>query len=275
MKTIHKYFIENLVITDENAPSKWTEEDWLKYTKGHACIGYLFTTKDGAFGTFGKILNLYLINRKYYRQSEVDLNELKTSYARFEINCLNYPSQKQYTKRIVFKNPPIEEWLKTKDNWIAKTAKDLSNSWQISYDEALSSIYFIVVKFYHRSDVYMGNLNYIYTGVLNKLRGKERYDKNRLYGKNVISGDSPRYIDKEGNVETWFDTVGVEDTQHLERDYLEFVSELRNFMSKDFSQRELDQIFSVDNVMYLPDSLYVRLLRWRKKHSREEVLKLL
>lgn len=271
-REIHKYFIESLVINDENNPRMWDEADWSRITKGHAVIGYLFSTKKSKFGVFGKTLNLYLINRKFYRKSEVSLNDLRSAEYEFEQKCVQYPNEKQFAKRMVFKNPPIEEWLATKDNWIAKTAKEFADGWQITYDEALSSVYFIIAEFYHRGDIYMGNLHYIYIGVLNKLRMKERHDKNRLYGKNVISGESPRYVDKDGNVESWFDTIGTEDPKYLERDYNDFVDDLKRYMSKDFSPRELDQIFTVPQVSLLPQNLYHRLLRWRSKHTKQEVL---
>lgn len=269
----HKYFIESLIIDlHTNNPVLWSVEDWNKVTKGHAVIGYLFTTKQNKVGSYNKVLNLYLINRKFYRKSEVELPLLRLAFYAFENKCTLYPEPKQYAKRMVFMNPPIEEWLATKDNWIAKLANELTESWQITYDEALSSIYFIVTEFYHRGDVYMGNLSYIYKGVVNKLRMKARHDKNRLYGDNVISGDSPRYIDKDGNVETWFDTIGQDDPQHAERDFLEFKEALKQYMLKDFSVREIDQIFRCEKISYLPQNLYKRLFNWRKKHPMKEVL---
>lgn len=270
----HKYFIESLIINEDNNPKHWTPEDFERVTKGHACIGYLFATKQRKVG-YDKVLNLYLINRKYYRKSEVDNLSIKMAFATFEMKCADYPEDNQYKKRMVFRNPPIEEWLATKDNWITKTANSLAESWQISFDEALSSIYFIVTEFYHRGDVYMGNLNYVYIGVLNKLRMKERHDKNRLYGKNVISGESARYVDKDGNIESWFDTIGEDDPKHAERDTKEFMEDLRRLMSDKFSKREIDQIFNCISVSYLPQNLYKRLLDWRKAHSFKEVRRLL
>ena len=270
MRTIHKYFIESLIINSENDPMQWTSDDWERVTKGHSVIGYLFCTKAVKFGIYGKTLNLYLINKKHHCNSEVNSKDIYFAASEFYNLCMKYPDEKDYTKRMVFKNPPIEEWLATKDNWISKTTKELSESWEMSYDEVLSIVYSTIVEFFHKGTIYMGNLNYIYKGIVNNLRLKERYDKNRLYGDNVISGESARYIDKDGNIESWFDTIGEDDPAHIERDYRDLVDDIKRAMRKDFSEREVEQIFTVSNVGYLPRNLYIRLLKWRSKHNVKE-----
>lgn len=264
---VNKYFIENYVLDGMIAIPNWTEEYFTEVTKGHAVIGFLFSTKPGKFGLKVRTLNLYLINRKYYRKSEVTLSELVKAWVEFEEKCIKYPDLKDHNKRNVFKNPPIEEYFKTKDNWIRKIAKTISEHNFCSYDEAICEINYTICKLYNKPHVYMGNLSYVQTAIWNDLRMVHRHEKIRitLHNKNVVSLYGVIAHNKEGNELTIDDIVGVEDKEHAERDFKEFEEECRNLMRSSFSDRELDQIFE-QKAGYLPMNLYRRLIKWRNKN---------
>lgn len=269
-----KYFIEQFIVDDTNNPSTWTEEEFKERTKDNLVIGYLFLVKEGVkFGPATRLLNLYLIKPKYY-QSEPEKIVVLSDLAKAWDTWMDHMF-KGDEKFMCFQNPPIKEWLNTKENWCMKQADRIVQQWGWTFDDALSQVYWAVMKCYKKGHVYMGNLGYIITAINNSIGMDHRYNKNRLHGGNplVVSGDQQAYQEDDSNdnacCSVW-DTIGKDDPYYAEQDYKQFEADLRALMRADFSDREIDQIFT-QRSGYLPMGLYRRLLKWRKKHSIKEL----
>lgn len=259
-REVHKYFIEtiNLSAFPKN------EVEWTERIRGNACIGYYFGTKDDEL-----IVNLYLIGKKYYHKKEVvSYNEIVDAYAQFCMNCIQYTDAKDYMKRNVFKNPPLEEWFKAKDNWIKKVATKIAKAEIMSFEEAISTINEIVCSLYVKKKVYMGNLNYIETSVWNSLRKHFSREKNKLNMGNQLVVSLFQEVGKEidDTPFTLEEVIGQEAQEILEFNYNEFEKEVRRVMRTTFSEREMDQIFT-QRAGYLPMALYRKLIKWRNNNQ--------
>lgn len=263
-----KYFIETVIINDNNNPGIWNEEKLNKITNGHIIVGYLFTTKNGAFNELGHILNLYLINKKYYRKDIITLEMLKTAYHTFLVKCKEYTDPNQYAKRNVFQNPPIEEWLRTKDNWCKKIAHKIMEFGSYTMLEAMSEIYNTIVRLYNKPHVYMGNLSYVQTAIFNDLKMSHRKEKVYITGnnENVMSLDAVIEVGKDSDAITLYEIIGIEDSAHREQDYKDFENDCRELLRTEFSDREITQIFT-QKAGYLPMNIYRRLLNWRANNK--------
>lgn len=263
MRNSNKYYIEEFTLSNTNNPLTWTEESLLDALKGAKIIGYIFIVKENS----SYRLNLYLIHSGAY--DSVSLSELQIAWTQF-INKLI--TEKSKNKRIVFKNPPLDEWIKTKENWCKQEAYKITKKFNWEFDEALSQVYWVIVKLYQKKTVYMGNLGYLQTAIMNSILRHHRFMRNRLVlgHENVVSGDQwVKLSADDDTLVTVFDTIGVEDPYFAEQEYLDFEQEVRELMRDKFSDRELDQIFT-QRSGYLPMNLYIRLLKWRAKHNIKE-----
>lgn len=254
-RNINKYYIEEFALSNTNNPLTWTEESLLDTLKGAKIIGYIFIVKEN----LSYRLNLYLIRSGAY--DSIPLSELQIAW-----------SQLSKSKRMVFKNPPLDEWIKTKDNWCKQEANKIVKKFHWEFNEALSQIYWVIVRLYQKKTVYMGNLGYLQTAIMNSIRSHHRFMRNKLVlgHENVVSGD--QWVKSSANDDTFvtvFDTIGIDDPHFAEQDYLDFEREVRELMREAFSDRELDQIFT-QRSGYLPMNLYKRLLKWRAKHNIKE-----
>lgn len=273
-----KYFIEQLIISEDNTPDKWTMNEFNLFTKKNACIGFLFSVKKGVkFGPDVKVLNLYLINPEYIVDANNDPIELSFIVAQW-FKFLDNLSNNDVKHKMVFRNPPIKYWLDTKENWCKKQADYVTKKYGWRFDDALSEVYYTVMDLFQKGHVYMGNLGYISNSVANNVKMNHRYNKNRLNGSNplVISGDQTyeEYCGKESNLCSLWDQIGKEDDHVIQDRYEQFEKDLRALMLQDFSNREIDQIFT-QTAGYLPMNLYRRLLKWRKQHPINELRSLI
>lgn len=264
-RNINKYYIEEFALSNTNNPLTWTEESLLNALKGAKIIGYIFIVKEAS----SYKLNLYLIRSGAY--DSIPLSELQIAWSQFIDNLIH---EKSKNKRMVFKNPPLDEWIKTKDNWCKQEANKIMKKFHWEFNEALSQVYWVIVRLYQKKTVYMGNLGYLQTAIMNSILTHHRFMRNKLVlgHENVVSGD--QRIDLSTNDDgfvTVFDTIGIEDSYFAEQDYLDFEQEVRELMRDKFSDRELDQIFT-QRSGYLPMNLYKRLLKWRAKHNIKEFI---
>ena len=272
-KEASKFYIEQLLLDNENNPTNWTDDYYNRVIcHGDKCIGYLFSTKEGIrFAPDSRVLNIYLIKPQYYKQAGIYRQELSDQWNIFVSKCI---SEEHHSKRNVFRNPPVEQWIDTKENWCKKLAAKISEQFDWTFSEALSEVYFTVMRCYRKGHVYMGNLGYIQTAVYNSVRMSFRDNRNKL---NQDSGraeslETPIGESDDGEQITLGDCVGVEDPLFAEMEYKEFEKELKDVLLLDFSERELEQILNQKSG-YLPMNLYRRLIRWRGQHSPEEFTK--
>lgn len=265
MKKLH---ILTLMITEDDNPLKWT--DLSSITNNHTVVGYLLKNK-------GKVLpyatlNLYLLNSTVISEpnKEISLEDLRTYYLQWKDSLEEDP------KSFMFRNPPLEEWLYTKENWVKKIAYKLSQSYNQSYDECLSSLYMTILKCYKKNNIYIGNLHYIIVAVNNFMRVEHRYMRNRLHGghPDAIHLDAVPSDFNEGlndSIASLHEIIGGPTFADLEEEhYKKILEELMTDLKEQFSPREIDQI--VNTPGFLPMPLYRRLLKWRKSHRLEDYL---
>lgn len=269
-KELSKFYIEQIILEDNNNPGNWTEPQFQSICRHDKLIGFLFSVKNGVkFGEPIKVLNLYLIKPLYYKKEDISLDCLKVAWLEF---IAKMATEKQYTKMIVFKNPPIEQWMDTKENWCKKQAAKVAEQFNWSFDEALSEVYYTIMKCYSKEHVYMGNLGYIQTSIYNNVRMCIRFNKNRL---NQASGrctslDQTIMESDDGEEITLADCIGEDDSHYIKVEYEDFERDCKALLSKSFSPREIDQILT-QKAGYLPMNLYRRLVSWRKQHSPAEL----
>lgn len=266
----NQYYIKQFVCNDNNNPALWTDESLSELVNKDSIIGYLFINKgEIVFGKEVITLNLYLMNPEYYNDEPVLLKDLRDAWNRI--------TEQSEPLNIVFKNPPIQQWLDTKKEWCSKLATSLVKKYGLEYDEAMSEIYFTLLKAYRKMTVYVGNLNYISTAVNNniKLIHRDEQRKLTLNNPNVYSGEMIiRGVRKnDDTMVTLFDMIPYEDSGYSECETKEFESLIDNLLSEEFSEREIEQIKKLP-LSLLPASIYRRLLRWRKKHSIKEIMQI-
>ena len=119
MRDGKKYRIVNLILDTDDNPTTWTEEEYNIITNNEVVIGY-FMKLDGT----EMKMNIYLIPEKYCRGNIVTKNDLKLAYIQWLVNI----KHNQNKTLVQFHNPPIENWLDTKEQWIKKTANKLSKT---------------------------------------------------------------------------------------------------------------------------------------------------
>jgi hypothetical protein len=258
MRDGKKYRIVNLILDIDDNPAAWTEEEYKIITDNEVVIGY-FMKLDGE----QMKMNVYLIPEKYCKGYIVTKNDLKLAYAQWLVN-MRYNQNK---KLVQFHNPPIENWLDTKEQWIKKTAHKLSKTFDKPYDEMLSHVHYAIVKAFSKDGVYVGNLGYIERSAYNEVLMDIRNNRNKLIIDNtekVSSLDEQFEID--GTTHTLNEIYGEEDQGIAEMDFNETTEEIKKVLSYTFSDREIDQI--INSQGQLPLNLYRRLLNWRKEHKR-------
>lgn len=271
---ISKYYIEQIILTDDNNPDLW-DEQYYKETicNNDKCIGYLFNLKEASnLVSKVKVLNLYLIKPEYYLESSIENDELREKLKLFEANCAE--SDKYTHKMNVFRNPPLKNWMDTKENWCKKLAHKMSQQFNLTFDDALSEVYYTVVKCYSKSFVYMGNLGYIQTAAYNNIRMRYRTESKTLNQDYNVCDSLDQTISSQNEDNEKFrliDAIPAEkDNELIEFEYNELEADCKKLLSDTFSLRDIDQIIK-NGAGYLPMNIYRKLLKWRKQHSRVEL----
>ena len=172
----HQFTIKQQVLTNDNHPGEWTPKSLSDKINGEVVIGYLFKTVDGKFEAKTKVLNLYTIKEEYVCNPKkiIYAKTLSNAYIQWLETLIHDPESK------VFRNPPVKEWMDTKDNWIKKLAGQLSKQYNKTYDDCLSSIHYSIMKCYSKGHVYMGNLSYISRTAHNDIKMDYRFMRNKL-----------------------------------------------------------------------------------------------
>ena len=254
---MNKYYIKQYVINN------YSFQDWKNNFESEnnnsAIIGYLFYTKSNKFGVKTSLLNVYLINKKHYHQEGIKYEVIEQDWKLFFID---------YERR--WCNPPLEIWLNTKDNWCKKLAGKISNKFNRTYEDALSDVYYAIIRCYNKKTVYMGSLDYISKSVTTDILMSLR--KSRFY-KGEISSNEVLGKDKEGNELTIEDTLADEndDCGQNNLEYQDIYKRCVILLKKNFSDREIEQILT-HPFKLLDRNVYQRLLKFRMRHNSEEVL---
>lgn len=262
----HQYQIVQQILTPESNPTLWTDDILNTMLNGEVIIGYLFRSKVGKFNVPIHILNLYTIDKKYLRnQNKIINNDTLTNTF---VQWLD--SLAEDAKSIMFRNPPVHEWMETKENWCKKLAHKLSVKYNKTYDDCLSSVYATVMKCYSKPHVYMGNLSYIEIAAHNDIKMQIRYMKNRLTGDHPLmislDADVSEHDNGEDSVMKFQELIGKLDPFHEELDFNCLKQEIIDDLSEVFTPREIDQIINAPG--YLTMYLYRKLNKWRKTHKR-------
>lgn len=270
-KEISKYYIKQLILSDDNNPDNWNESDFNIICEYDNCIGYLFSVKEGVkFAPPARILNLYLIKQEYFPNKLVTIEEIKEKYDLFVYKC---NTEIHHSRLNVFRNPPIEQWIDTKENWCKKLAGKISKQFKWTFEEALSEVYLTIMKCYYKPHVYMGNLGYIQKSVYNNVLLQLRYNRIRVNqdSKLCLSLDA-EYENDDGDTVTLKELLGKDEEGYKEIEYQDFEKDVKELLLNSFSEREIEQIFNV-RAGYLPMNLYRRLIKWRGKHKPSELYK--
>lgn len=268
---MNKLHILTITIMPDHNPSLWTDFDLARMTNNQVIVGYIL--KNASNNSVPKpILNLYIIKPDHLSMPEKIINALtlKNVFMQWLESLAEDP------KSYMFRNPPLDEWLETKQNWVKKVTAKLSYSYNKPYDECQSSLYMVILDCYNKADIYLGNLHYLIVAANNKLKLEHRYMRNRLHGSHpdAIHLDA-QPSDFNGSLEDSISSLheiigGVEDSYFEEERRQEIRKSIKDDLLKDFSPREIDQI--VNSPGYLPMPLYRKLLKWRKTHKREDYL---
>lgn len=266
-KSPDKMFMEQFIINGASDLAKWSEDNLTILLKDNLILGYYFATKPStSFGEDIEILNLYLINSRHYHNKEVvSLDELEDAWEQF----------KRCPHRI-FNNPPIDVWLDSKDNWCNMLANKMSKKYNCSFEDALSNVYYIITKCYNKQDVYMGNLSYLNKAINNQFLLEYKYNKNRINQDSGMAISLSTVIhagDTDEDKITLENLIAApEDKSDTSLDYRDLVDSCIELLSDTFGPREIELIMT-EKPMYLPRNVYVRLIKWRQKHSIRELYK--
>lgn len=265
-KHLRKFYIKQFIVNDfNNFVEQWTE---CTDKNNNVIIGCLIMEQKGKFDLTTTIINLYLIDKKYYYGQVYNLNDILNLYSLYINKC-----EDKTKPHLAFINPPIAEWIDSKDNWCKKMAANVSHTYNMSFEEALSEVYYTILKCYKKGTIYMGNLVYIRTAIFNNILCKIRDNKNKVNADSGLAVSMNLSIGKDGEDElTLEDVLSLDDMSESSISYNELVNALRKMMSKVFSNRELDQIINnIASPQYIPTSTYNKLLKWRKAHSPLEI----
>ena len=177
----NKFYIKQYIIND-NSFQEWAKNNLNELLVKNAIIGYIFNTKKTKnFAETPIVLNLYLIDKSKNYIKSINEEKLGNAWELF-FNKFNN-SKKEYIA--VFQNPPIENWLDTKDNWCKKIATEISKIFNWSFEEALSETYLAILNCYHKGNVYLGNLNYLRKSIYNSVLMSIRSNKNKIFCTNI------------------------------------------------------------------------------------------
>ena len=269
-KEKHKFFIEQYILNNINNFQEWSKNTLNSILKENAIIGYLFSTREGnLLCAEPRVLNLYLINRKYYRGTEITLESLLQAWELFLFKC-NTETNKN--KKLTFVNPPIKEFIDTKENWCKKLATQLSRKYHKSFDEALSDVYYAIMRCYTRSNVYIGNLGYIEKTAHTLIMLEKRLNKvNVNQDSNLACSLDQKIVESDDGEElTLLDIIAGDNKEMCELEYEQLKIQIANLLSKDFTSREIYQLLNKEP-LFLPINLYKRLVLWRMKHKESEL----
>lgn len=265
----NKFYIKQFIINDSNF-QEWAENNLNNLLVKNNVIGYIFNTKKVKnFTETPIILNLYLIDKNKECIKSVSVDKLASAWELF-FNKYNSDNNDYIA---LFQNPPIENWLDTKDNWCKKIANEVSKTFNWPFEEALSEVYIAVLKCYHKGNIYLGNLNYLRKSIYNSVLMVLRANKNKLFTSNgkAISLDTVIGDDSDNNELYLSDLIASkEEVKEESLEYQMLLKQIKELLSKSFSSREIEQIINYKTI-YLPANLYKRLCDWRKKHSVEEI----
>lgn len=258
MRDGKKYRILNLIIDTDNNPTTWTDEEYNIITNNEVVIGY-FMKLDSAQTK----MNLYLIPEKHCKGYIVTKNDLKLAYLQWLVNR----SHNQSKIVVQFHNPPIENWLDTKEQWIKKTAGKLSKTFDKPYDDMLSHVHYAIIKAFSKDSVYVGNLGYIEKSAYNEVLMDIRNNRNKIMLNNIEKcGSLDETFEIDGTTHTLNELYGESDSFYADEEFRETTEEIKKVLSYTFSNREIDQI--INSQGQLPLNLYKRLLKWRREHKR-------
>ena len=261
----------SIILTRDHNPARWTNEDLMKLTGKRVVVGYIFKPVK-VVPELQSLLNLYVIDRDALNDTHqvLDAVLLQSAFLQWLESLTEDP------KSFVFRNPPLDKWLETKDNWIKKVTGKLAESYTHTYDECLSALYTTILHCYNKGDIYIGNLHYLVVSVNNRIKVEHRFMKNRLCGAhpNAVHLDAVPSDFNDGledSISSMHEIVGgVEDPSIEQERRREMFRAIRKDMCDEFSEREIDQIMRSPG--YLPNTLYRKLLKWRKTHKREDYL---
>lgn len=269
LNTVNKCYIKSYTIN--NSPQEWIANNFDNINKDNAIVGYIFKVVNDKQFNKVYVLNLYLINRLSYKGKEVDKLSLQNNWELFFVKV------NQNIKNVnIFLNPPLELWLISKDNWLKKVSGIMSKSFNLSFDEAMEEIYYVITKLYVKSNVYLGSLDYIYNAVYSRLLHRYVHTKSQLnqdnntidivsLSKTLSTGDN-----KDLLLEDTLEDDNVINRPGTDMQYNELLNASKDLLSKSFSDREIDQILS-NPIGYWPSRLYVKVKKWRDKHTVKEL----
>lgn len=260
----YKLRLTRIMLSAEDNPKTWVEEDLKSKLNGEVVVGYMLRIHNENFG-----IVLYSILEKYLssKDSIISLQTLQNAFEQWLESLQEDPGS------VVFRNPPIEEWLDSKDNWLKKVSGNLAKTYNRTYDECLSELYYVIMTCYNKQTVYLGSLNYIVTTAHNAIKKEYNYMKNRLTGSHPLAihldaSPSDFNASLEDSVESFHELIGELDPSFEQLEFEELREAILKDMSSEFSPREIDQILNYNN--FLPDQLYRKLLRWRKLRKMED-----
>lgn len=266
-----KLRIVTILITPTNNPTKWTDFDLLRLTNNQTVVGYILKNESKTT-TPQPVLNLYTINSNHLSEPDkiISALTLKNVFLQW------LESLVEDSKSYMFRNPPLEEWLETKQNWIKKLTAKLALSYNKTYDDCLSTLHMTILHCYNKADIYLGNLHYIVVAVNNNLKLEYRYMLNRLHGNHpdavhldAVPSDFNAALDD--SISSLHEIIaGVEDPYFKDERSEDRRKSILDDLREEFSEREIDQIVNMPG--YLPMSLYRKLLKWRKTHKREDYI---
>ena len=258
-----QFRIIQLILSDDDNPMTWNDEQLRLKCQNEVVIGFIYKTNDEKFGNKTDILNLYVIP-KTVEEHILTLTDLQNGYAEWYLKRAAKP------KAVCYHNPPIEDWLNTKKEWLNNKVNKFCKLFEKDYDDILSLSYIAILKCY-KHNVYMGNLHYINLAIYHEICLELRTNKNKItgYSKNTISLDS--IVDCDEGSPSVAATLGENDARYDEVDFEQIKLDILKTLHYTFSDREIDQIISSEGIaMRLPNTLYRRLLKWRETHKRSD-----
>lgn len=257
----HQYQIVQFILTPENNPSLWTDKYLNERLNGEIVIGFLFKREEAKFGLSVDKLNLYTIDPQYNTGETYDATRLRTAFIQFCMDVVEHP------RNIIFRNPPIKNWLDTKENWIMKITGELSQTYNREFNEVWSVVNKAILQAFEKPHVYVGNLGYIRKAALNEVLMLHRYEQSRMLDshKNAISLDTEISVD-DGQIIAFHELIGRLDPTVKTMDFECMKQDIIDDLSLDFSPREIDMIINMP--LFLSMNIYRRLNKWRKTHKR-------
>jgi|LGOV01.1.fsa_nt_gb hypothetical protein len=262
-----QFHIVQEILTTTNSPTTWTDISLSKKLKGEVVIGYLFKSIKSQFDTWTRVLNLYTISEEYLtnKRKVIPLCTIQNTF----LQWLESLAEDEHSK--MFRNPPVKEWMDTKDNWIKKLSHKLSLKYKKPFEDCRSSVYYTIMKCYSKGHVYMGNLSYVSKAAENDIKLDYRFMTNRLTINHpaVVSFEQHTGGNKDGTDELKIiDLVGTVDPYHKESDFEELKADIIKDLRHVFSPREIDQIINARG--YISMTIYRKLLKWQKAHKRRD-----